>query len=273
MTHPQEHLAAYVDGTLEHRANAEVEAHLAGCATCREEVELARGARAVLRELPEVALPPETVRPSLAGGKPRGRDRRFGRTAWAASLAAAASIAGILALVISGPAGQSDYNAAERVPAPVSRTATDYDQQGIRKLAERLANRVAHDRRVHKAMLSAPTTTTTTTMGTGSSSGGGGGAETAPTPAPASSSSPASDSVSSGGTGTFDQAIQPRVCLARGARLPDDTKPIELIEARYEGAPVYIGAFLQDGALPDRLVLWVVSTKTCRVVTTVEQLI
>ena len=58
MRHPEELLAAFVDGTATVRDRAEVEAHLTFCAICRDEVDLARAGRAALRSLPEVDAPP-----------------------------------------------------------------------------------------------------------------------------------------------------------------------------------------------------------------------
>ena len=50
-THPEDLLAPYVDGSLGTDERAVVEAHLAGCDRCRDEVDLARPARAVLASL------------------------------------------------------------------------------------------------------------------------------------------------------------------------------------------------------------------------------
>ena len=56
MTHPEEQLSGYVDGTLGTDERAEVDAHLATCATCREEIELSTRAVTMLRELPEMPV-------------------------------------------------------------------------------------------------------------------------------------------------------------------------------------------------------------------------
>ena len=57
MSHPKDLFVDYVDGSLEPDATAQVEAHLEGCVSCREEVRLARiGARAA-GSLPEPAAP------------------------------------------------------------------------------------------------------------------------------------------------------------------------------------------------------------------------
>ncbi len=72
MTHPEEHLSGYVDGTLATDERAEVDAHLATCATCRDEIELATRAVTMLRELPEVPVPFGVTSPLMAeAGKER----------------------------------------------------------------------------------------------------------------------------------------------------------------------------------------------------------
>ncbi len=57
MTHPEELLAGYVDGTLSAQERAAVEAHVAGCARCSREIGLATSARSALRSLEEVPAP------------------------------------------------------------------------------------------------------------------------------------------------------------------------------------------------------------------------
>jgi hypothetical protein len=57
MTHPEELLAEYVDGSLSDQDRAVVEAHLESCQRCRDEVGLSRGAVSAIRSLPEVPAP------------------------------------------------------------------------------------------------------------------------------------------------------------------------------------------------------------------------
>lgn len=57
MTHPEDLLADYVDGSLSSQDRAVVEAHLASCPRCLDEAGLARGAVSALRSLPEVKAP------------------------------------------------------------------------------------------------------------------------------------------------------------------------------------------------------------------------
>jgi anti-sigma factor RsiW len=51
-------VTAYVDGVLSEGARAEVEAHLAACAACREEEAFERGLRDRMRALPPPEVPP-----------------------------------------------------------------------------------------------------------------------------------------------------------------------------------------------------------------------
>src|SRR2546428_7579400 len=57
MRHPEDLLAAFVDGTASLQERAEVESHLSFCATCRDEIELAKEARVALEGLPELEAP------------------------------------------------------------------------------------------------------------------------------------------------------------------------------------------------------------------------
>lgn len=56
--HPESLLAEYADGELGPGDRSRVEAHLAECRRCRDQVRLARGARQALTGLPELEAPP-----------------------------------------------------------------------------------------------------------------------------------------------------------------------------------------------------------------------
>ena len=81
MTHPEELFAGYVDGTLSSEDRVAVETHLAGCARCTRDIELAAGARSALRSMTEEPAPAGIaskalqeaagVRPAVGGGTPR----------------------------------------------------------------------------------------------------------------------------------------------------------------------------------------------------------
>jgi anti-sigma factor RsiW len=56
-THPEAELASFVDGSATDQERRLVEAHLAGCAICREDVEFAARGRAAMQALPELESP------------------------------------------------------------------------------------------------------------------------------------------------------------------------------------------------------------------------
>ena len=244
MNHPEELLAAYVDGALGDQERGEVEAHLRSCARCQEELELAGRAHAVLADLPDLDVPPGTVqvRPVRVL-----RPRRARRVRWAAGLAAAASIAAILTLVVVGgnKPGGGVVGGALTAPGAVStnkertikQPETDYDPARIAALADTVASRIAHQR--DQAKHSGPLTTS-----------GSGTASAVPAPSAARSAF----SALAGGS--------PVACLRGGAGLPLSKAATRVIEARYQGKPAYIGAFFQ-GRHPSMVVVWVVSRDHC----------
>jgi hypothetical protein len=61
MTHPEDQLAGYVDGSLTPAERAVVDAHLSGCDVCREELALASAAAAALATLPRTVAAPDAV--------------------------------------------------------------------------------------------------------------------------------------------------------------------------------------------------------------------
>jgi Putative zinc-finger len=66
MNHPEEALAAYVDGVATLQERASVEAHLAFCPRCREDIERARAAKDAVASLPEMPAPEGTAAAVLA---------------------------------------------------------------------------------------------------------------------------------------------------------------------------------------------------------------
>jgi anti-sigma factor RsiW len=89
--HLDDTLSAYLDDELAPAARREVEAHLAGCAECREELDEVAAARQAIRIMPVHGAP----RPLLdRGRRPAVTPRR--RAAWALAAAVAAAIAVVL---------------------------------------------------------------------------------------------------------------------------------------------------------------------------------
>lgn len=68
MNHPEDKLAAYVDGELGHGAREKVLAHLAQCADCRAEAEEQRRVKALLATTPTPAPPGDLMARLLAMG-------------------------------------------------------------------------------------------------------------------------------------------------------------------------------------------------------------
>jgi hypothetical protein len=255
MKHPEELLAAYVDGALGERERAEVDAHLAACDECREEVGLAGRARSALAALPDLEVPANTVRPGIERTGPKWQRDRFRRTAWATGVAAAAGIAAILALVLVHTPSHSGRVSAERQPHPfalpsgIVKSNRSYDAHAISVLAAGLADRVSRSGVLHES--SAAVTA---------------GGAAVPSPAEAAQGG------STSGTSKFaanNVSDSPRACVRRGAGL-GGVRLLQVIEARYGETPAYIGVFLQDGALPSSVVVSVVARSACTLLTVVE---
>lgn len=129
--HPIEAIHALVDGRLDARERAEVERHLAECATCRSERDLAESTRRIAREtLPEPVLPAglvESIGEALdavdgeAERDPSGDAKR--RPVWTWLLPVAAVVVLGLAVVLFRPGGPAEAPVGERIVATV---AEDY---------------------------------------------------------------------------------------------------------------------------------------------------
>lgn len=106
--HPEELLAEYVEGTLGADDRARVEAHLASCSPCSEEVAMAGEARIVLTALPEVSVPFGTEQRILRRTQRQARwESPF---AWKAArvAAVAAAVVGVGTAIYLGNTRSSD---------------------------------------------------------------------------------------------------------------------------------------------------------------------
>jgi hypothetical protein len=264
MTHPGPLLTDYVDDTLGPDPRAEVEAHLAACASCRDEVRLARAAKGAtgVLSVPQVpagladAAIAEARRvaaeraPELAGISSSAR-RRPDAPRWLAVVAAAAVIA-LVALV--GPKlGQAPRTAAEPASAGANGatypTATAVEIQHANYTIEQLP--AAAQALRESFALAAPVQD-------------GAAAAEAPVAAPSmlSVTPPlhATDrwSVAQLGTAT--------ICLSTAFDQPEGSLT-RVIQADYQGARAYFGVYLiSPGAdlPPDELRLDVASVHGCR---------
>lgn len=224
-SHPEELLAAYVDGSLDPPDREATEAHLATCASCREEVEYAAAARVALGDLPQLDSPGLDMRdlPGLEG-EARDSGSRWQRVAWSAGLAAAAVVA--VVFLFTGGLLQGDRDQVATRGAPASIVAEtpiavqrggDRTQESLDALARDLAGSVADS--------SAP-------------SDDGEAATRAPT----------------AGLGALESAEysapeigQVITCLRQGAALGPENPATYLEEATLDGTPVYVGAFVVAG--------------------------
>jgi hypothetical protein len=256
MTHPEELLSGYVDGTLPNEERVVVDAHLATCVTCREEVELAGEALVALEALEEQPVPFGVTGPVMAeaGRRFERRGAVWQRVQWGAGLAAAAALVLVVALNLSGGNsgdladeprdGSSELGggapgaalaADETLPRLENQRGVSYSDSGIRLLAEDTAER--------SAVQSSPT--------------------------------PEQDA---GGVGTDvefaaknDRAVALECLGTSGAPLDDPRERLDrLIEAQYQGTPAYFAVFLESpggGQPPDSAIVWVVATRDCRILT------
>lgn len=179
--HPHADLSAYLDGELAAGAKSRLDAHLAACQACSEELEALREARTLMRSLPEApaprsfALSPEAARrapqPKPAGGiAPLVNGLRLTSAGLAVALAVVAVIA-----VSGGGSGSDDSatnglmnlqgeSAPEAAPGTVQPSAVFFGDDG-------------EDAGVAATTTPAPTTATDTAVSTpAAGSGGVGGA-------------------------------------------------------------------------------------------------
>jgi hypothetical protein len=258
VSHPEDLLADYVDGALDERKRAAVDAHLLGCARCSAEVRQAGAARAALSELENVPVPFGVTDPVLAEAGRRFERRpgvAWGRFQWAAGLAAAAALVVVVALNVGGEDAQNAA-APERTTAVAGgtgaaggaeastpgvtfaglerQTDVNYDEAGIQAVASQAAGAIveAGDARGSQAALA----------------------------------SSAEDSK--------ERTSLARDCVDRsGVRGPNDVL-IRLIEAQFEGTPAFIGVFSEGpgaGQAPDHVVVFVVAKDDCRILSTASQ--
>ena len=251
MTHPDELLAGYVDGALGDDERAVVDAHLASCETCRQELDLARGAVAALASLPDVPVPFGVTGPVLAEAGRRFERRRalvWQRVQWAGGLAAAAALVLVVAINLGGRGDDPRVSAADgggaatgaaaeegvELSAPAveleSQVGVNYDDEGVRSLA------------ADSAALRAS-------------------AEAAP---------------DAGGDENSEDPARALRCLRTAGAPLDDPRDLllRLIEAEYQRTPAYFAVFEESpgaGQPADTVVVWVVSIDGCTPLTFVSR--
>jgi anti-sigma factor RsiW len=258
VSHPEDLLADYVDGALDERERAAVDAHLLGCARCSAEVRQAGAARAALSQLENVPVPFGVTGPVLAEAGRRFERRpgvTWGRFQWAAGLAAAAALVVVVALNLGGEDAQNAA-APERTTAGVAggtgaggaeaatpgvtfaglerQTDVNYDDAGIQAVASEAAGAI---------------------VAAGDARG-----------TPAALASTVQDSK--------ERTSLARNCVDRSGVRGSNDVLIRLIEAQFEGTPAFIGVFSEGpgaGQAPDHVVVFVVAKDDCRILSTASQ--
>jgi anti-sigma factor RsiW len=246
MTHPEEHLSGYVDGTLATDERAEVDAHLLTCGTCREEVELATQAVATLHELPEESVPFGVMNPVMAevGRGQRSRAQRMWgeRLQWTAGLAAAAALIAVLAVALPRLGHRAELASGGAAPAAGSPYAPGPGPEAALSGAVLLEIQANADYDAAKLETLADSSARTSDQ--------------------EALTSPAKFSVS--GAPAEDAAA----CLAKPGGLSGNDRLVRLIQARYQGTPAYLGVYQESpgaGQPADRIVIWVVAKRDCSI--------
>ena len=110
MTHPTADLTAYLDGALSAAERAEVEAHLAACASCRAERDRLESTMALLARLPRPEVSPTFEQRFHARLAAQRAERRgfLGRIAWRWVLGPGLATAAAVAVFYVGAQRRSD---------------------------------------------------------------------------------------------------------------------------------------------------------------------
>ncbi len=245
--HPEELLAVYADGEASEAEAADVEAHLATCARCRDELGVARLAMDALHDLPELASPwVDAGSVAAAAGEPSAprvsslaehRARRRGAIAAAVGLAAAAALVAVVFVFHPGGGGGASTSGAAASPGAAER-----------------APAVSKDE-LHRVL--------DTLTGTSRSSAAGvGGAPAATGPPGGNRSAPEF----AGASPTIaPDAVAGVPCARRASGQPDSAIVVYAERGVYQRQPVWIVGFVtstSSGARP-RVELIAVTIKDC----------
>ena len=268
MTHPDQLLADYVEGTLAERERALLHEHLSTCAVCREELELAQRAVSALATLEERPVPLGVTGPVLAEAKRRFERRRtvaWQRFQWGAGIAAAAALVLVFALNVGGngadPAiraegGRAGMAASDAAGAPeqldvIEKRDRNYAEADVREFAEQAARTA----RV-----------------------GDNGEEAAPQAGTASGGGPAAGATMAAAGAAADLVTAaPAIECLRSAEVPLDDpgdRLLSIIEARFAGTPAYLAALLDSSGErqpADSVIVWVVDRRDCQILSSATQ--
>lgn len=252
MSHPEDLLAEYVDGTLAENERAVLDAHLAGCARCREEVEAAARAVSALASLEEEPVPLGVTGPVLAEARrsaPSAAPRRrplWERYQWAGGLAAAAALLLLVAVLVPQLTGRSadDSAGSGTTGATAEAGAAEDATLGAPEAVElEVLDEDLDDRDLERIAKDA--------------------AAVAP-------------SLPQREVSATSRAADPAIAclLESGMTIDDRDVLVRVIEASYLGTPAYVGVFHEGpggGEPADKILVWVVSKPGCSLLTGLSQ--
>jgi anti-sigma factor RsiW len=232
MNHPSELLADLLDGTLDADARVGVEAHLATCPTCQEDLAAAAAGRDAVRALEPAPVPPglrgRIVAAAGGGGGARRVPRWYG---WAGAAAAAALIA-VIALSLPEVGGGS----AERPAQELSGVGSAVGAGAIAEVP--LDVRDANYREADLERLAS---------------------EAGATDAAALASPEGTETVA---------ANRAARCVTDAFEGQPSGRLVHLIRARFDGRPAYVAVYLEGpgaGQGPDTAVVWVATVDDCMI--------
>ena len=258
MSHPDDLLADYVDGTLDERARADVNTHLLGCARCRDEVRLAATAKAALVELEDRPVPFGVTGPVLTEAGRRFERRRgvtWERFQWAAGLAAAAALVVVVALNVGDRGSENTPSPAAAGTAATGAASAEASDATASAPLPFFGLAPQHDVYCDDGRRRANASEAAGAVGAGV-----GGEAAGP--------------LASGAEGSAQRTGDAKGCVRQsGLQGPRDVL-VRLIEAEFDGTPAYIAVFAEGpgaGQPPDHIVVWVVATDDCRVLTSASQ--
>ena len=246
MTHPTERLAPYVDGSLAPAERAEVDAHLATCAVCRADIDLARQARDALRSAPAVPTPDDLGSPALAEMRRKVATAEQGPWTKLTPWLAAAAIIGLLAVALprigtgsddSSGGAREAVGAADVAPRDLRLEIVDqdFDPDSLEVAAAAFVQerQAADDGAVD-------------------------------VPAASATAGAAAEISAVAGKARSNDAL---TCL--NAAFPGfPGTPVRLVKASFDGQPAYLAYVLEGPGVeqpPDTVSIWVASVKGCSV--------
>lgn len=281
MEHPDELLAGYVDGSASPREREAVEAHLARCTQCRDELAMATTARAALMSLPDLESPdlaaqgiealrrgamqparepleeqavhaPVTVGvgaepgDDLAGRRAARREARQ-RRQWQVSWAAVAGVAAVLAVLAIVPFVLNKGGGEKTAGGPAAGSAASpAEASNFPPVLDRGSDYDQASMQALARRLGADARRGTLSENRTSARS---------TPAPS----------QSGGSPQLASVAAPDVvrCAVQGTGLPPETVPVYLEAATYRGTPAFVVAVQTTGGNRSHLRVYAVSRQGC----------